>query len=222
MSQIRRRPHALRFLLAGLILLGACSPPPAIYSRNPVDDDGDRLDTHTLIGLELRDHTRYELSEGESLQIEAGVLVIRSRVRTDGSRRQRAFDLDEVELLKVRRDDGREVWYPVATPVDLIEFDVLPRLEKVTMGDGEVIELNKDIQARWSANRLEILVGPKGTEDKDLRSLPLDEIESIQIADTNPMKATLLSPRFWIVAGVAVGLAWFIAGRENSDNTAVE
>jgi hypothetical protein len=222
MSQIRRRLPTLRLLLAGLILLGACSPPPAIYSRNPVDDDGERLDRHTLIGLELRDHTRYELSEGESLNIEAGVLVIRSQVRTDGSRRQRAFDLDEVELLKVRSDDGRENWYPVATPVDLIEFDVLPRLERIVMGDGEIVELDKDTKARWSANQLEILVGPKQAETRELRSLPLDEIESIQVADTNPMKSTLLSPRFWIVAGVAVGVAWFIAGREDSDNTAVE
>ena len=222
MSPIRRRLHPLRLLLAGLILLGACSPPPAIYSRNPVDDEGERLDRHTLIGLELRDHTRYELSEGESLSIEAGVLVIRSQVRTDGSRRQRAFDLDEVELLKAHHDDGRETWYPVATPIDLVEFDVLPRLERISMDDGEIIELGRDMKARWSANQLEILVGPKEAESRDLRSLPLDEIESIQVADTNPMKSTLLSPRFWIVAGVAVGLAWFIAGREDSDNTAVE
>jgi hypothetical protein len=110
----------------------------------------------------------------------------------------------------------------VATPVDLIEFDVLPRLERIVMGDGEIVELDKDTKARWSANQLEILVGPKQAETRELRSLPLDEIESIQVADTNPMKSTLLSPRFWIVAGVAVGVAWFIAGREDSDNTAVE
>jgi hypothetical protein len=222
MSQIRRQSRLLRLLLAGFVLLAACSPPPAIYSRNPVDDAGQRLDQHTLIGLELRDHTRYELDEGETLQIEAGVLVLRSRVRTDGSRRQRVFDLGEVELLKVRREDGQENWYPVATPMDLLEFDVLPRLETITMNDGELIELDRDMKTRWSASHLEILVGPEGTEDRDLRSLPLDEIESIHIADANPLRATLLSPKFWIVAGVAVGLGWFIAGREDSDNTAVE
>lgn len=222
MRQFRRQLRPIRLLLAGLVLLAACSPPPAIYSRNPVDEEGQRLDEHTLIGLELRDHTRYELAEGEALQIEAGVLVIRSRVRNDGSRRQRAFELDEVELLKVRHADGREDWYPVATPEDLVEFDVLPRLKKITMGDGELIELGRDTQARWSVSQLDILVGPKEAEDRDLRALPLDEIESIHVADTNPLKSTLLSPKFWIVAGVAVGLAWFLAGREDSDNTAVE
>ena len=104
----------------------------------------------------------------------------------------------------------------------MVEFDVLPRLKKITMGDGEVIEPGRELKARWSANRLEILVGPKGAEERELRRLSLDEIESIQVADTNPMKSTLLSARFWIVVGAAVGLVWFVAGREDADNTAVK
>jgi hypothetical protein len=208
--------------IAVLTLLTACSPPPSVYSRNPVDESGTPLRGQRLVGLELRDHTRYELAEGESLHIEGAALVIRSRVREDGSRRQRAFELDEVELLKVHHEDGREVWYPVATPTDLMEQDTLPHLRQIRMVDGEIIDVDRGTQTRWSANRLEILVGPKSADESDLRPLPLDQIETVEVADTNPLKATLLSPKFWVVAGAAVVLAWFLAGREDSDNIAVE
>jgi hypothetical protein len=222
MSAFRRRFRPIRFILATLILLVACSPPPAIYSRNPVDADGTPFADQALIGLELKDHTRYELDEGETLQIEGGVLVIRSKVRSDGSRRQRAFDLDKVELLKVRHADGDQGWYPVATPADLIEFGSLPRLSRITLVDGEVIEVTRETEVDWSASRLEILVGPDGSPIADRRILPLEEIESVHVADTSPLKSTLLSPKFWIVVGAAAALGWFLAGQENSDNTAVE
>lgn len=222
MRLIRRPLLPVRLLLAGLLLLAACSRPPAIYSRNPVDEEGRPFSEQELTGLELVDHTRYELREGESLNIESGVLVIRSRIRSDGSRRQRIFDLDEVELLRVRDQEGREGWYEVGTPSDLAAFDVLPHLEMITLLDGESIPVDRDTRARWSANRLEILVGPKSVADSELRVVSLDEVETIRIESTSPLKATLLSPKFWIVAGVAIGVAWFIAGQENSDNIAVE
>ena len=222
MSAFRRRFRPVRLALSTLLLLVACSPPPAIYSRNPVDADGTPFSDQALIRLELKDHTRYELGEGETLHIEGGVLVIRSQVRADGSRRQRAFDLDEVELLKVRHADGDEGWYPVATPAGLIEFASLPRLNRITLVDGEVIELDREMEADWSASQLEIVVGPDGTPASDRRVLPLEEIESVQLADTSPLKSTLLSPKFWIVVGAAAVLGWFLAGQENSDNTAVE
>ena len=222
MTPFRRRFRPFRLLLATLILLVACSPPPAIYSRNPVDGNGTPFADQALIGLELRDHTRYELEEGETLYIEGGVLVIRSKVRADGSRRQRAFDLDEIELLKVRHSDGEEGWYPVATPTDLIEFASLPRLSRITMVDGEVIEIDRETDTDWSASRLEIIVGPKGSTVSDRRILPLEQIESVYLADASPLKSTLLSPKFWIVIGAAVALVWFVAGQEDSDNTAVK
>lgn len=222
MRPVRRRLRPFALLLALASLLAACSPPPAVYSRDPVDDAGAPLRTQRLVGLELRDHTRYELAEGETLDIEGDQLVIRSRVRPDGSRRQRAFPLDEVELVKVRHEDGDEVWYPLATPVDLAEQDTLPHLDRIVMTDGEVIVIDRDTQTRWSASRLEILVGPKSADRTDLRPLPLDRIETIEIADTSPLKATLLSPKFWLVASAAIVLAWYLAGRENSDNIAVE
>lgn len=222
MSPFLRRLRPIRLLLASLLLLVACSPPPAIYSRNPVDEQGTPFMDQVLVGLELKDHTRYELGEGEALYIEGGVLVIRSRIRPDGSRRQRAFDLDELELLKVRHEDGNEVWYPVATPADLLEFDALPRLSRIEMVGGEVIEVERGIEASWSASQLEILVGDEGSEMASRRPLPLDQIQSVYVADTSPLKSTLLSPKFWIVAGGAAVLAWYLAGRENSDNTAVD
>ncbi|RKZ17372.1 hypothetical protein DRQ53_03755 [bacterium] len=222
MSLIRRRLRPLRLLLAGLFLFAACSRPPAIYSRHPVDEQGTPFSQQRLTGLELVDHTRYELREGESLQIESDFLIIRGRVRTDGSRRQRAIELDEVELLRVRHEDGREAWYPVATPNDLAELDVLPRLELIILNNGEEIVVDRDTKARWSASRLEILVGPEGVPDSALRVVSLDEIELIRVTTTSALRSTVLSPKFWIVAGVAVGLAWFAATRADSDNTAVE
>lgn len=222
MRPVRHRLRPLAFAVALVAALAACSPPPAVYSRDPVDEAGLPLRDHLLVGLELRDHTRYELDEGETLGIEGDVLVIRSAVRADGSRRQRAFELSEVELVQVRYEDGRKVWYPVATPTDLVEQDTLPNLRRIVMLDGEVIEVDRDTRVRWSASRLEILVGPRTADERDLRPLALDQIQTVEVADTNPLKATLLSPKFWIVAGAAVGLAWFVAGREDSDNTAVE
>ena len=222
MTPIQRFLRPLSALLAALLFLTACSRPPAIYSRNPVDEAGTPFEDLILTGLELRDRTRYELDDGETLSVESGVLVIRSRVREDGSRRQRVFDLDEVEMLKVRHADGGAAWYPVATPADLAEFTQLPRLSRITMIDGEEIELGRELRARWSPSRLEILVGPEDAEDAELRPLPLQEIQSVYVADTNPLKSTLLSPKFWIVVGAAAALAWYLAGRENSDNIAVE
>lgn len=222
MTPIRRPLRWLRLLVASLLLLASCSRPPSVYSRNPVDEEGVPFREQTLTGLELADHTRYELGEGETLTIEAGVLVIRGKVRADGSRRQRLFDLDEVELLRVQTAPDKNTWYPVGTPADLAQFDVLPKLERITLLDGETIEVDRETRAHWSANHLEILVGPKTLADKDLRVLSMDEVETVQLATTNPLRATLLAPQFWIVAGAAAGLAWFLAGRENSDNTAVE
>jgi len=222
MTQFRHRLRPIALVLAVLAGLAACSPPPAVYSRNPVDSSGTPFADQALIGLELRDHTRYELGEGETLHIEGGVLVIRSRVRDDGSRRQRAFDLDELELLKVRHADGKEEWYPVATPADLAEFAILPRLSRITLVDGEDIAVDREMKADWSASRLEILVGPKGASTNELRILPLEEIESVHVADTSPLRSTLLAPKFWIVVGAAAVLAWYLAGRENPDNIAVE
>jgi hypothetical protein len=209
-------------LLAASLLLASCSPPPSIYSRDPVDEDGEPLSNFELRGLELRDHTRYELAEGEILFFESGTLIIRSRVRPDGSRRQRVFDLDELELLKVRRSDGSEAWYPVATPADLTEYDVLPRVDEIVLVDGERIPVGRDNKARWAPGKLAILVGPRGAEDAELRPLSLEEIQTIRLSDTNPVKSTLLSPKFWIVGAAAVGVAWWIAGRADTDNLAVE
>ena len=112
--------------------------------------------------------------------------------------------------------------YQALGETDLAEFSQLPRLSRITMIDGEDIELGRELRARWSPSRLEILVGPEDAEDSELRALPLEQIQSVYVADTNPLKSTLLSPKFWIVVGAAAALAWYLAGRENSDNTAVE
>lgn len=219
---LRSRP--LRLAVAvGLpvsMLLGACAPHARVYSSDPVDAEGQALETDRVDLLLLEDGVRRGLLPGETLRLEGRAFVIEGPADADGNRPSESVSVTVVEALRARLADGTERWIDVHTPDDLQDYSSLPRIQAIDTADGERIVLGEegDLVARWSTDRLSILVGPEG--DPDPRVISLDTVSRVELHEPDLFRSTLASPAFWIVGAAATGLAIWLAGVGDEDSLA--
>lgn len=212
-----------RWLILSLIAsttLTACSPAARVYSVVPVDREGTPVDIARIDLILFDDGVRRALLPGESLALVGHALVIEGAPRTDGSRPSESFAVRSVESLRQPLEDGTDHWIEVRTPADLDEFDTLPRIESIDTAQGDRVVLGEGSgrSARWSADRLAIVI--EGEDSEEVETLELDTIARVELFVPDALGSTLASPGFWIVGAAAAGLVIWLADAQDEDTLA--
>jgi hypothetical protein len=194
----------------------ACSAPPRIYSRHPVDRDGKAIPVQRATKLVFEDGTSYTLTDKESASLR------KDTVRVSGSEFGTAvWSLGQVEGVVWKDADGKTHWADVRTPEDLRAFVSLPPIDRIRLDDGSLIQLEPEgLQARLDTTGLHVLVAKDG-DWENARKVELTRVESVELHEPNLLGATIRSPMFWL-AGVASGVAIYLVTRDGDpDVTAV-
>lgn len=209
----------IRCLIASTTL-SACSPAARVYSVVPVDREGAPVDIGRIDLIRFDDGTRRSLLPGESLSLVGRTLVLEGTPRADGSRPSESFAVRSVESFRQPLEDGTDHWIEIRTPGDLDEFDTLPRIHSIDTAQGERVVLGEESgrSARWSADRLAIVIDGAGSDQ--VERIELDTIARVELFVPDALGATLASPGFWIVGAAAAGLVIWLAGAQDEDTLA--
>lgn len=208
MTHLRQKGLAL-FGLA-ILLLAACGRPQRLYSLDPVDPDGRALRFDSAVAIHFEDGGRRDLAVGELVQVEEDRLTI------EGGD---SWPLETVASIDWRDDAGALQSALLLTPDDLLDFDDLPRLERLTTKDGHVVEIEGTrFISRWSEDLLAIEVSEDG---EHFEAIPLETIHSVELHPTDLADATFKSWKFYVVVAATAVLA-YVFWNPDSENLAVQ
>jgi hypothetical protein len=210
----RHRPgvFALAFVLA--TLLAACSTPPRIYSDLPVHPDGSAVEIGLVRAIVLEAQGRRVLARSERLSFGEGFFEI-----SDDETVLDRFALSGIASLEVENLEGELELVDIRSPDDLLEFEDLPRIQRVTTLDGQTYLLGDGKgRAVWRSDRLALdILDPLGAQ---IAEIGLDEIHELVLFEPDLLGATLASPAFWVVGAAAAGLVVWINGRQDEEGLA--
>ena len=199
-------------LLALTLGLTACSPSQSVYSMHPVDTRGNDLPFERASGIELEDGSKIYATSSERFKLEDDRIVLEG----EGGGSWPIASVKHVDWVDAEGDLRRN---SLQSPDDLLGYAELPRISSVTMRDGERIDLGADNpHSRWSEDERAIEISFDGIS---FQELPLIEIETVQLHESQFLESTVLSWKFWAMGAAAGILLAIVLQAQGSESLAV-
>lgn len=210
----RHRSGVFALALVLATLLAACSRPPRIYSDLPVHPDGSAVEIGRVRAIVLEAEGRRVLAGSELLSFGEGFFEI---VADDNVLDR--FALSGIAALEVENAEGELESIDIRSPDDLLEFEDLPRIQRVTTLEGRTYLLGEgEGRAVWRSDRLALnILDPLGAQ---VAEVGLEEIHELVLFEPDLLGATLASPAFWVVGAAAAGLVVWISGQQDEEGLA--
>ena len=210
----RHRPGLIALALVLAASLAACSTPPRIYSSLPVRPDGRAVEVGRVRAIVLEAEGRRVLAVSEQLSFGEGFFEI-----AEDSEVVDRYALTGIATLEVENAEGDLEAIDIRSPDDLLEFEDLPRIQRVTTLEGQTYLLGDGKgRAAWRSDRLALnILDPLGTR---VAEVGIEEIHELVLFEPDLLGATLASPAFWVVGAAAAGLVVWINGRQDEEDLA--